>query len=100
MGDLNSAFGEGDSDEPTELQQDILKTAERNPDMKQNEIAEVVGCSSSHVSKTFKKYGDPRESGSSSIGTVGWLLILGFLALLAYGATQDAKGALVVVTTL
>lgn len=54
-------FGSDDSTEPSELQQEILETAERNLDMNHRQIADVVGCSPSHVGETLREFGDPRD---------------------------------------
>lgn len=78
MGDLDQAFGSGDSS-PTEMQKEVLETAERNPDMKQTEIADVVGCSDSTVSRTFQEHGDPREDEDSGGNGLLFLIIVALL---------------------
>ena len=93
MGNLSDAI---DQDEATETQQQVLETAERNPDMKQTEIAEVVGCSDSTVSRTFQEYGDPREDDDSSGGGLLFfillVLILGGLFLASGGGDSGGGG--------
>ena len=54
-------FSSDDPGEPSELQEQILATAERNLDMNHRQIADVVGCSPSHVGETLREFGDPRE---------------------------------------
>lgn len=41
----------------SKTQECIVKTAQRNPDMNDRQIAEKCGCSSSYVSKTLRKHG-------------------------------------------
>jgi len=103
MGDLADALGESGG-EPTDTQQEVLDVAERNPDMKQTEIADVVGCSDSTVSRTFKEYSDPHgnrgtdSTESSGGGALKWflliLLVLGAIALLSEGESGGAESAL------
>lgn len=42
--------------ELTDLQAAILHTADENPDLSQSEIADRVGCSAAHVSKTLDQF--------------------------------------------
>lgn len=105
MGDLEDAFGSGASQELSETQQEILDVAKRNPDMKQAEIADVVGCSESYVSTTLREYMPAHSSvqddgdESSSGGVLKWILlgavVLGGLALLSE-AEGSGSSALVI----
>jgi len=40
----------------TDLQKSIIRTAHRNPNATQREIADVVGCSTSYVSQTINDF--------------------------------------------
>lgn len=51
------------SDEPTELQHEILDAAERNPEANAEQLAALCDCSASYVRDTIDKYGDPAEGG-------------------------------------
>lgn len=48
-------------DNPSELQQDILDTARRNPDAGPSEIASICDCSESYVRETLNEYGRPSD---------------------------------------
>ena len=99
MGGLEEALGSDDSGEPTKTESEVLEVAERNPDMKQTEIADVVGCSDSTVSRALQKHDDPAgqgrgsgqdsDSDSGGIGLVGWLIIF---TLLGVGVLAVADG--------
>lgn len=109
VGDLGEAFGDGRSssalDDTTETQQAVLEVAERNPDMKQTEIAEVAGCSDTTVSRTLGEYGDPAGEGrgpdndDGGSNAVKWILLiailLGVFALLGEGESGGAESLLV-----
>lgn len=41
----------------TQTQRCIVRTANRNPDMNDRQIAEKCGCSTSHVSQTLREHG-------------------------------------------
>lgn len=79
-------------DDLTETQRDILKTAKRNNDATNKEIAEQVGCSQSYVSEVLNEHGDPREQ---SGGALKWLIIgaiiLGGLALISEGEESGSE---------
>lgn len=45
-------FGSG----PSDLQQEIIRTADRNPDMSPSQIANVCDCSTSYVRDTLNEY--------------------------------------------
>jgi hypothetical protein len=49
-------FGLGGNDGPSELQEQILKTYERNPDAGPKEIASMCDCSASYVRETIDEY--------------------------------------------
>jgi len=55
-------------DSPSELQEDILAVARRNPDMSTKHIADRCDCSTSYVRETLNKYGGP------GVGSGGGLL--------------------------
>lgn len=108
VGDLAEAFGD---EESTEAEQEVLEIAERNPDMKQTEIAEVSGWSESTVSRALRNHGDPAGKGrgeSSSDESGGsafkWILlvalVLGAFALLSEGESGGAESVVVVASFL
>jgi len=103
MGDLEQALKD---DSLTETQKEVLETADRNPDMKQTEIADVVGCSDSTVSRTFDEYGDPREDsgGNGLLFLILAALLLGVLFVASGGgggdSAESAVGMLVWFLTL
>lgn len=41
---------------PSDLQQKILNTADRNPDMSDSQIANACDCSTSYVRETLSEY--------------------------------------------
>ncbi|GAB7095289.1 hypothetical protein JCM30237_24420 [Halolamina litorea] len=65
----------------TPTQQAILNKAKENPGWQNTEIAEAVGCSDSHVSRTLNKWSPnemdsdgtvPKNDSPSLIGTLLW----------------------------
>ena len=104
---LEEAFGD---EEPTEAQQEVLEVAERNPDMKQKEIAEVSGWSESTVSTALQKHGDPAGEGrgssgeSESGGALKWIiliaLVIGVLAMLDQGNSDGVESLLLIAVYL
>jgi len=57
-------------DEPSDLQREILETADRNPDASAAEIAAICDCSVDWVEQTLDIYGDPADD-PNPFG--GWL---------------------------
>lgn len=51
----------------TDLEQCIMETARRNPNMSKEQIADHCDCSNSYVRQTLEKYGDPKD-GSNMFG--------------------------------
>lgn len=43
-------------DDKSDLQREILRVHDRNPDMSNSQIASKCRCSTSYVSKTIKEY--------------------------------------------
>jgi hypothetical protein len=62
--------------------------------MKQTEIADVVGCSDSTVSRTFQEHGDPREDDDSGGNGLLFLIIVALLlgGLFVAGGGGDGGG--------
>lgn len=54
----------------TQLQKDILRTFDRNPDMDAKAIARACDCSPSYVRETLKEY-RPNDYGGGSGGLLG-----------------------------
>lgn len=52
LGDKQMVFGNS----PTDLQQKILNTADRNPDMSAGQIASTCDCSASYVRETLDEF--------------------------------------------
>lgn len=46
-------------DQPTDLQQDILRVYDRNPNVTATQIADKLDCSASYVRKTVNEYRNP-----------------------------------------